>query len=81
MRITPINNYQSVYRGKYNKRAIKGSIIGGLTGLAVCGAMIATYPLDWRKVTTWPILGIGLTANGAYTGKLISEIIDKKKQK
>ena len=81
MRIGAINNYHPTYRGKCNKRAVKGGIIGGLAGLAMFGAMIATYPLDWRKVTTWPILGIGLTANGAYTGKLIGEIMDKRKNK
>lgn len=85
MRITPINNYQQAYRGKCSgkcsKRAVKGGIIGGLTGLAMCGAMIATYPLDWKQVKTWPILGIGLTISGAYNGKLIGELMDRKKEK
>ena len=44
----------------------------------MCGAMIATYPLDWKQGKTWPIVGISLTAAGALNGKLIGDIFEKK---
>lgn len=79
MRVSSIQN-QQIYteRTFKGKKAKAGSIIGGIAGLAMCGAMIATYPLDWKQVKTWPIVGISLTAAGALNGKLIGDIFEKK---
>lgn len=79
MRVLTIQNQQIYSQQSFHgKKAKTGSVIGGLAGLAMCGAMIATYPLDWKQVKTWPITGISLTAAGALNGKLIGDIFEKK---
>lgn len=82
MKISAIHyqqNYNQTFKG--SKSGKKGAIIGGFTGLAICGAMIATYPLDWKQVKTWPIMGIALTTTGAFNGKLIGDIFENKNKR
>lgn len=84
MKISAINNKQT-YNNNVNfqakTRGKAGAIIGGITGLMMTGAMMATYPLDWQNVKTWPIVAMSLTAGGALEGKMIGDSIDRKKDK
>ncbi len=80
MRVSAINNQQvyktTEFKGK-GKRV--GCVVGGITGLLMSGAMIATCPVDWTKIKTWPIVITSLGAGGAMQGALIGKSFDDKK--
>lgn len=85
MRISAINNQQN-YNNNLNFQARRGNnvggkkgvVLGGLAGLMMTGAMMATCPVDWKKIKTWPIVATALTTAGAYYGKFIEDLNKRK---
>lgn len=76
MRIAAINCNNTTFESKARGKA--GAVIGGVTGLMMCGAMMATCPVDWHKIKTWPIVGVALTTGGALQGKMIADTFESR---
>ncbi len=76
MRVSPINYNNPTFESKTRGKA--GAVIGGVTGLLMTGAMMATCPVDWHKIKTWPIVGISFTLGGAMQGKMISDTFENR---
>ncbi len=82
MRISALNNQQHYKAPQFQgKGKSAGYVIGGFTGLLMSGAMIASFPGDWKQIKTWPIVVTALTAGGALEGKMIADFFSKKKDK
>ncbi len=89
MKISAINTQQHYNNVNFQGRGNlgnkhygrRGAVLGGITGLMMTGAMMATCPVDWQKIKTWPIMGIALTTAGAHNGKLIGDIFENKNKR
>ena len=80
MRVSQVNSQQHYITPQFQSKGKRvGCVVGGLSGLLLSGAMIATCPADWKQIKTWPIVITSLGIGGAAQGAFIGQTFDNKK--